>query len=68
MISGHEIKKRAKNGLMGKYRPKRGRATIISEEDTKHISALVYSSTVTEQANSEANCPSRSELQSVVGD
>ena len=67
MISGREIKEGVKNGLAGKYPPKRGRATLVSEEDTKNIAALVYSSTVIEQANSEANRLSRIELQSVVG-
>ena len=67
MVSGREIKEGVKKGLAGKYPPKRGRASIISEEDTKNIAALVYSSTAIEQANCQANRLSRSELQSVVG-
>ena len=67
MLSGREIKEGVKNGLAGKYPPKRGRASIICEEDTKNIAALVYSSSVIEQANCQANRLSRSELQSVVG-
>ena len=68
MISGREIEEGVKNGLAGMYPPKRGRPTIISDEDTKNIAALVYSSSVIEQANCEASRLSRSELQSMVGE
>ena len=68
MISGREIEEGVKNGLAGMYPPKRGRPTIISDEDTKNIAALVYSSSVIEQANCEASRLSRSKLQSMVGE
>ena len=35
MISGREIKEGVKKGLAGQYPPKRGRSTIVSEEDAK---------------------------------